>query len=100
MQVKEKPVIATECELMPLGRHLASFPDLARNLTTRFVVITPLSDSWDAQANRSCNGLSKSLLARFCSPCNANLEAFVENLAVLHDTKGNFRKRVLVRCIS
>jgi len=41
--------------------------------------MTRLSDSWDAQANRSCNRLSESLLAKiYCSLCIANSEAFVE----------------------
>jgi hypothetical protein len=46
------------------GTGLDFFPDSARKLTTRFVAITPLSDSWDAQANRSCNRLSESLLPK------------------------------------
>jgi hypothetical protein len=44
----------------PRAWHQPKFPEL----TTRFVAITPLSDSWDAQANRSCNRLSESLLAK------------------------------------
>lgn len=68
------------------GTKVTNFPELARKLTTRFVTITPLSDSWDAQANRSCNRLSESLLAKdYDSPTKQILEAHVEkNLAALH----------------
>src|SRR6266576_1767158 len=63
-QVKET-CDGRECETMAWAwHHVYFFPRFCPKLTTRFVAITPLSDSWDAQANRSCNRLSESLLAK------------------------------------
>jgi hypothetical protein len=86
-----------ECEPW---RHARVLPDSGQKLTTRFVAITPLSDSWDAKAHRSCNRLSESLLARPMLSINQILEAPAEKPRSPARHEGRFPKRASVRCIS